>query len=215
MIANNEALGFFYPKNEEGKYVTNIFADAMCIPTGAQNKELAEAYIDFMLSEEYEAARANAEYIYYASPNKEVVNNPDYIDYLEDDYELIYDPDFGNVIIVEDENGNSVETTYIEYMFSKYAYRDMSDENRAILNSLWEELKVDSASFGGGIYIICAVIIAGLVAFFVYKYVQLRQRRKLYWNNPAPVKQNFEFTSTMAKIQVPSDLRAKDDEKQK
>lgn len=215
MIANNEALGFFYPKNEEGKYVTNIFADAMCIPTGAQNKELAEAYIDFMLSEEYEAARANAEYIYYASPNKEVVNNPDYIDYLEDDYELIYDPDFGNVIIVEDENGNSVETTYIEYMFSKYAYRDMSDENRAILNSLWEELKVDSASFGGGIYIICAVIIAGLVAFFVYKYVQLRQRRKLYWNNPVPVKQSFEFTSTMAKIQVPSDLRVKDDEKQK
>ena len=168
-----------------------------------------------MLSEEYEAARANAEYIYYASPNKEVINNPDYIDYLEDDYDLIYDPDFGNIVIVEDENGNPVETTYIEYMFSKYAYRDMSDENRAILNSLWEELKVDSTSFGGGIYIICAVIIVGLVAFFVYKYIQIRQRRKLYWNNPVQPKQTFEFTSTMAKISVPKELRAKDDENQK
>lgn len=215
MIENNESLGFFYPKNQNGEYVTNIFADAMCIPVGAANKELAEAYINFMLDEENEAARANAEYIYYASPNKSVVENPDYIDYLGDDYELIYDPAFNDIITVENENGELVETTYIEYMFSKYAYRDMSDENRAILNGLWEGLKVDSASFGSGIYIVCVVILIALIAFGVYKYVQKRQRRRLYWNNPSNTKQTFEFTSTMTKISIAPELKAQDEENPK
>jgi spermidine/putrescine transport system substrate-binding protein len=205
MIANNESLGFFYPKNENGEYVTNIYADAMCIPVGAENKELAEIYIDFMLSEEHEAARANAEFIYYASPNMTVVSNPDYIDYLGEDYELIYDPNF-------DSPYGDGSQTYLEYMFNTYAYRDMNDENRATLNRLWEELKVDSTSFNGGIYIICIVIALLIVAFGVYKYIQKRQRRRLYWNNPIVKKQSFEFTSTMSKISIPSELREKNDE---
>jgi spermidine/putrescine transport system substrate-binding protein len=205
MIANNESLGFFYPKNENGEYVTNIYADAMCIPVGAENKELAEIYIDFMLSEEHEAARANAEFIYYASPNMTVVSNPDYIDYLGEDYELIYDPNF-------DSPYGDGSQTYLEYMFNTYAYRDMNDENRATLNRLWEELKVDSTSFNGGIYIICIVIALLIVAFGIYKYIQKRQRRRLYWNNPIVKKQSFEFTSTMSKISIPSELREKNDE---
>ncbi len=192
MIANNEALGFFYPKNDKGEYVTNIFADAMCIPVGAQNKELAEAYINFMLDDEQGAARANAEYIYYASPNKSVFENAEYMDYLGEDYELIYDPAFNDPYT---ENGQ----TYIEYMFSTYAYRDMSEENRAILNGLWEGLKVDSASFGGGIYVICAVLVVLIVAFGVYKYIQKRQRRRLYWNNPTPTN-TFENTMSIPRV---------------
>ncbi len=205
MIVNNESLGFFYPKNENGEYVTNIYADAMCIPVGAENKELAEIYIDFMLSEEHEAARANAEFIYYASPNTTVVSNPDYIDYLGEDYELIYDPNFDSLY------GDGSQT-YLEYMFNTYAYRDMNDENRATLNRLWEELKVDSTSFNGGIYIICIVIALLIVAFGIYKYIQKRQRRRLYWKNPIVKKQSFEFTSTMSKISIPSELKEKNDE---
>ena len=75
MIENNENLGFFYPK-KNGQIVTNIFADAMCIPTSATNVDLAHAYINYMLSEE--PAVANAEYIYYASPNKLVIENEEY-----------------------------------------------------------------------------------------------------------------------------------------
>ena len=179
MIANNESLGFFYPKNEKGEYVTNIFADAMCIPKDAQNVEHAYEYINFMLSPE--PAKANAEYIYYASPNSVVINNSEYIDYLGEDYELIYDPDFNNLI-----TANGKEITYIEYMFNTYAYRDLTNESRAKLNSLWEGLKVDSASFGSGIYIICAIILVLLIAFIVYKYIERRMRRRLYWNNPTP-----------------------------
>ena len=78
MYEENNDLEFFYPK--EG---TNLYIDAMCVPKDSQNKLIAERYINFMLSvdEEYGApAIANAEYTYYASPNKLVVENPDYIE---------------------------------------------------------------------------------------------------------------------------------------
>ena len=203
MIANNGKLGFYYPK-KNGEIVTNIFADAMCIPTSATNTELAHAYINYMLSEE--PAVANAEYIYYASPNKAVIESEDYhisMGMYEIEYEL--DENGKNVpkldedgcyIPVLDENGNmivdedgdyfviydSVLENNLEYMFNTYAYRDLSDESRATLNNKWEELKVDSEAFGGGIYIICAVILCGIIAFAVYCYVIKRKRRRLYWN---------------------------------
>ena len=164
MIENNESLAFYYPKNDKGEYVTNIFADAMCIPKGATNVALAEAYINFMLGEE--AAVANAEYIYYASPNQLVTGSEEYLDYLGEDFDVIYNPDM---------EGNLAQ------MFDKYAYRNLPTDKLRLLNNLWEELKVDSASFGGEIYIICGVIVCGLVAFAVFKYIQKRKRRKLYW----------------------------------
>lgn len=57
--AENVDLQFYYPE------LTNFYVDAMCIPSCAQNKELAEIFINYMLSEE--PAVANAEYTYYAS----------------------------------------------------------------------------------------------------------------------------------------------------
>lgn len=185
MAYNNESLGFFYPKHN-GQYATNIFADAMCIPTSSQNVEHAHEYINFMLSTE--AAIANAEYIYYASPLKNVVENEEYIEYMDSDYESIYLPDFNEVM----ENGQTV----IEYMFENFEYQDLSDESRAILNNLWEGLKVDSAAFGSGIYVVCAVILFMLIVLLVYSYVVKRKRRKLYWNNAKPEKQSFSQTST-------------------
>jgi spermidine/putrescine transport system substrate-binding protein len=124
MIYNNENLAFYYPKNENGDFATNIFADAMCIPTGidAENKEHAEAYINFMLSEE--PAIANAEYIYYASPHANVYNNPDYIaDMGEDVIEILYPEDF-------DFHAN----------YNANCYKDLPSEMKDYLNSLWNEL---------------------------------------------------------------------------
>jgi spermidine/putrescine transport system substrate-binding protein len=165
MIYNNENLAFYYPKNENGEFATNIFADAMCIPVGVseENKIHAEAYINFMLSEE--PAIANAEYIYYGSPNSLVTENQDYIDYLGDDYYVIYDEDI-------EEN--------LEVLFSQYAYRNLSTDKLALLNNLWEELKVDSSSFNGGIYIVSGVIALGIAGFIVYNYVIKVRRRKYY-----------------------------------
>ena len=58
--ADDVDLQFYYPER------TNYYIDAMCVPTCAQNKELAEIFINYMLSEE--PAVANAEYTSYASP---------------------------------------------------------------------------------------------------------------------------------------------------
>lgn len=61
----NPKLKFCIPK--EG---SNVFVDAMCIPKGAQNKENAEAFINFMTGTEQ--SLANSKYIGYTSPNVEV-----------------------------------------------------------------------------------------------------------------------------------------------
>ncbi len=166
MIYNNENLAFYYPKNSDGEFATNIFADAMCIPTGVEgeSKKHAEAYINFMLFEE--PATANAEYIYYGSPNSLVTDNPEYKEYLGEDYYVIYDPDI-------EEN--------IQTLFSGYAYRNLPADKLALLNNLWEELKVDSSSFNGGIYIISGVIALGITGFVVFLYVRKVRRRRLYW----------------------------------
>ena len=142
MYENNSDLEFFYP--EEG---TNLYVDAMCIPKSSKNKELAERYINFMLTEE--PAIANAEYTYYASPNRLVVESEEYIEYMgeikEDAYEKMYDTD-------------AVMTS---------TYKNLSGEKLILINQLWEELKSD-IQISTGIYVICGVIIAVLVSLFAY-----------------------------------------------
>ncbi len=64
MLENNPDLKFVLPK--EG---TNLFFDAMCIPAGAENKELAEKFIDFMCRTDI--AEKNMAATGYASPNQE------------------------------------------------------------------------------------------------------------------------------------------------
>lgn len=150
MYEDNEDLAFFYP--EEG---TNVFVDALCIPSCTQNYELALEYINFMLSEE--AAIANAEYICYASPNKLVYENEDYAECMEEIYPGAMDVLYG------------FDTSNVEF------YEDLPDDTRNLMNSLWEELKIES-TIGTEIYVICAVIVAGIVALFVSRAIIKRKR---------------------------------------
>ena len=163
MVENNESLAFYYPTDEDGTYVTNAFIDAMCIPKGCQNKEAAERYINFMLSEEI--AIANAEYVYYASPNRLVYENEEYMDYIgEEGMEILY-PSHMN----------------FKEMYSTYAYRNLDTKTLQAVNVLWERLKIDSSTVGNGIYIACAVILVLLVAYAVFAYVRKLRRRRYYW----------------------------------
>lgn len=150
MYENNPDLEFFYP--EEG---TNLYVDAMCIPKSSTNKEIAERYINFMLMEA--PAVANAEYTYYASPNRLVRENEDYISYMNDikegGYDLMYDTD-------------SIPTS---------SYRNLSGEKLLLINTLWEELKSD-ISVSAGIYVICGVIVATLTGFGVFFAVRKKKR---------------------------------------
>ncbi|MBE6607760.1 MAG: spermidine/putrescine ABC transporter substrate-binding protein [Ruminococcaceae bacterium] len=142
MYENNEDLEFFYPK--EG---TNLYVDAMCIPKTSHNKELAEMYINFMLSEEI--AVANAEYTYYASPNRTVVENEEYIEYMseikEDAYEKMYGTDGVNAT----------------------AYVNLTSQKLALVNELWEELK-SNIDVSPTIYVICAVIVISIASLTVF-----------------------------------------------
>lgn len=149
MYEENPDLEFFYPA--EG---TNLYVDAMCIPTCAKNKLIAERYINFMLSEE--PAVANAEYTYYASPNRLVQESEEYIEYMNDikegGYDLMYD--------------DSVTATY---------YVNLSTEKLALINQLWEELKSD-IDISTGIYITCAMILAILIGLAVFFAIRKRIR---------------------------------------
>lgn len=111
-------LQFYYPEP------TNYFVDAMCIPSCCQNQELAERFINFMLSEE--PAIANAEYIYYASPNSLVYDNEDYREELgEETYEVLYR-----------------FTDHFSELLNAYAFRNLDAETLSYITSLWETLKI-------------------------------------------------------------------------
>lgn len=83
MMDNNPDLEYCLP--EEG---SNLFVDAMCIPTCCQNKEYAELFINFMCDPE--VALANAEYIGYGTPNSGAY---EMLDEEVKNCELIYPPE--------------------------------------------------------------------------------------------------------------------------
>ena len=122
-MADNQAgdvdLQFYYPER------TNFYIDAMCIPKGSQNKELAEIFINYMLSEE--PAIANAEYTYYASPNRIVYENETYLEDMgEDVIEVLY-PEIEN----------------FSKLYNTYAYRNLDTDMLDYINTLWETVKIN------------------------------------------------------------------------
>ena len=65
MAAENPDLKFFLPEHQG----FNLFIDAMCIPTCAQEKEAAELFINFLCDPEISAA--NMEWVCYSTPISE------------------------------------------------------------------------------------------------------------------------------------------------
>ena len=156
MYDDNENLAFYYPK--EG---TNLFIDAMCVPANAKNPELAAEYINFMLSEDI--AIANAEAICYASPNKLVYENEDYKEEMgEEAMEILY----GYSEVYEDESKLVI-------------FKDLPDDTRKLMSSLWEELKIDSGN-KVMIYIIFAILIAAAVLIVVIFLIRRKKKAVSY-----------------------------------
>lgn len=67
VMSENENIGFYLP--ETG---TNLWCDAMVIPSNAQNVELAHEFMNFISS--YDKAYDNSSYVGYTSPNVEVMD---------------------------------------------------------------------------------------------------------------------------------------------
>ena len=116
--ADGVDLRFYYPEN------TNFFIDAMCIPKCCQNKELAEIFINFMLDRD--AAVANAEYTWYASPNRIVYTDAEYIEEMgEEAMEILYPG-----------------TENFSAEFNRLAFRSLPQDMLDYMNTLWENVKI-------------------------------------------------------------------------
>ena len=157
MYASNEDLAFAYPK--EG---SNVFVDAMCIPKCSQNKELAELYINFMLDPE--VARANAEYICYASPHTEVFNNPEYIEYM-----------------TEEVHPDAIDILYNDFEkdFKNEGFTALDQTTQEYANRLWDELKI-SINTEPYVYVLSISIVAALIFAIVFFAVRKKIREKTY-----------------------------------
>lgn len=165
MYEDNDDLAFYYPK--EG---TNSYVDAMCIPSNAYHPELAELYINFMCRPDI--ALANAAYTYYASPlDLDLIEaDGEYLEELAEYRETMEEVHEDAMEILYGETATSVPSS---------AYLNLSEEKLTLLNDLWEELKVES-SIGRGIYILCGVILAALIALAAYHIIRRRRWAKLY-----------------------------------
>ena len=109
----------------EGQYVANNLHFAAAIAFILMLILLAACFINFMLSRE--AAVANAEYIYYASPNRLVYDDPEYIDDMGEDTMAILYPDIGS----------------FRDAYNRSAYRNLDQDTLTYVNSLWETLKIN------------------------------------------------------------------------
>ncbi len=130
MAEVNENLEFCFPK--EG---FNIFVDAMCIPTCAQNKAGAEAYINFLCNPEI--AGENLDYLGYSTP-------------LSAAKEFM-DPDMAvNAIAYPDAETLSRATAFI----------NLPIETTQLMDKLWLDVKTSSDTT---LYIIVAIIVVAVI----------------------------------------------------
>lgn len=144
MYENNEDLAFYYPK--EG---TNRFIDAACVLKTSKHQEAAALYINFLMDPEI--ARANAEYMYYASPNTAVIENEEYLEFLESLHPNAYDILYGSVSDVPSD-----------------AFENISVETKSYMSEKWTKLGATITEDSGNesVYVLFAVIVVLLLALF-------------------------------------------------
>ena len=117
IMSENEDIGFYLP--ESG---TNLWCDAMVIPSIAKNVELAHEFMDFVSS--YDGAYDNSSYVGYTSPNKEVMTE---LSGEGGDYEGI------NAYIPRTDNEN-------DEVF------EFNAETRKIISNLWSKVKIAASN---------------------------------------------------------------------
>ena len=122
MLENNEDLAFVIP--EEG---SNWFVDAMCVLKSSQHMSEAEEWINFIASTK--ANLANMDYIWYASPNGEALE--EYPAYYEEVNEEPLDPEIYEVMAPSEEVLRRCEI-----------YENLPTETLRLYDRLWTRLGV-------------------------------------------------------------------------
>ena len=146
MIDNNTNLNFVIPSKG-----ANLFVDALCIPSNAENIEAAELYINFLC--EGEVALANIEYINYASPNNAAIE-----------------------MMSEETKNNEIIYPKNEILDNCEVYITLPEETNLLMEELWNEiLSNDSAYNGWVVPLSLAIVVALCVAIIVARKKKKRE----------------------------------------
>lgn len=141
ILEDNDALEFVVPKSG-----TNLFIDAMCIPTCARNKEAAEMYINFMC--EPDIAYANIDYICYSTPHSAA-------------FEMLDEEVRENPVSYPDEEFIANNTS---------VFVNLSDEAGREMQNLWTEMKsAEEESTNRLIVPIFLLICIGIIIFVLIR----------------------------------------------
>ena len=122
MLENNEDLAYVVP--EEG---SNWFVDAMCVLKNAQHKEEAEAWINFIAGTD--ANLANMDYIWYASPNAEALEQ----------YPAYYEETYGEEL---EQELYEIMAAPADVLARCTLYENLPAETLTLYNDLWTELGI-------------------------------------------------------------------------
>ena len=122
MHENNPDLAFCVP--EEG---SNWFVDAMCILKNAKNMDEAHEWINFIASTD--SNLANMDYIWYASPNAEALEQ----------YPAYYEETYGEPL---DQELYEIMAAPKDVLARCSMYENLPAETLALYNDLWIELGI-------------------------------------------------------------------------
>lgn len=141
ILEENEDLNFVIPKSG-----TNLFIDAMCIPSGAKQKEAAEMYINFMC--EPDIAYSNIDYICYSTPHEAA-------------YEMLDEEVKNNPVSYPDDEFIAEHTT---------VFVNLSDEANLEMQNLWTEMKsAEEESVNTWLVPIFLLICIGIIIFVLIR----------------------------------------------
>ncbi|MBR3760793.1 MAG: ABC transporter substrate-binding protein [Ruminococcus sp.] len=148
ILEDNEDLDFAVPKSG-----TNLFVDAMCIPSSAKQKEAAEMYINFMC--EPDIAFANIDYICYSTPHSAA------FDMLDE--EVQNDP-----ISYPDSEFIANKTT---------VFVNLSDDANEMMSQLWTEMKSETANTW---FVPVFLVVCVLIMVFVLVRRHIKRKKDIF-----------------------------------
>ncbi len=149
MLEDNPDLGFYFP--EEG---FNLFIDCMMIPSSAEHKAEAEAYINFLLSPE--VCGENLDYLGYSAP--------------EDAAKEYMDPEV-----------SSSEIAYpsAETLARSEAFLYLPTESNQLMDSLWLDVKTgDSEDTTVMMAVTIGIIVLALAILLIHSLRKKRRRAR-------------------------------------
>lgn len=146
MLEENPDLGFYFPEE-----TFNMFIDCFCIPTSSENKEAAEAYINFLISPE--VCGQNLEYLGYSAPSSEAKKH--------------MDPE-----VAESE----IAYPSVETLSRSESFLYLPTETSQLMDSLWLEVKTGNSD-DTAMTVVTIVIFALLIIIPTVNSIQKKRKK--------------------------------------